>query len=494
MSSRTTTFLGWVTGLPEQVLLTRPLLSVYQAGMLLIDGHSLREVEACLQRVVQAGSAQNLAGEVAVCRALIAVYQGDQQKSTAYGEQALQLMPAERRFLRSLLIGLLSLNYFWTGDFEAARPALEEAARISAEVGNLFNQVLAVTHLAEVYIMQARLSEALAYYNQALELAVDDQGRRQPIAGMALLSKAALLYELNELDEAERYVEEGIILTRQWGEAGMFDGYINRARIACARGDIDAAEKTLEEAKNLASRFDVMRSDDLLVDIFRVRVWIAGGKLDNAAAWAQDRGPVCIEADDIPFLTPFIRTYEAETLVRLYLARGEYECALETTDRCLALSQKSGWTALVADFQMLRSLALDGLGHSEEALDTLTQALPLAERGGFVRLFLDMGPPMARLLARLVARDPSAVYAARLLAAMPVSGEMPGVPVPEEPISEREREVLGLIAAGLSNREIADTLVLAPSTIKTHINHIYRKLDVSKRTQAVARARELGIL
>jgi LuxR family maltose regulon positive regulatory protein len=193
-------------------------------------------------------------------------------------------------------------------------------------------------------------------------------------------------------------------------------------------------------------------------------------------------------------------------LAEVYVAQDRPDAALQILDPMLRGADAAGWTAFVLQSLTLKALALQGRGNTSQAVSALERALALAEPGGFVRVFLDQGEPMARLLQETASRGIAPDHTAKLLGAFetetkkdrrrtretrPPAGAHPGL---IEPLSERELEVLRLIAGGLSNREIAQELVVAISTVKTHINNIYRKLDVSKRTQAVARARELQLL
>jgi LuxR family maltose regulon positive regulatory protein len=201
---------------------------------------------------------------------------------------------------------------------------------------------------------------------------------------------------------------------------------------------------------------------------------------------------------------PLIRALEYTTLAQVYIARDQPNEALQVIERILQAMDDAGWTVFVLQNLVFQALALQARGDTPQAMATLERALSLGEPGGFIRVFIDEGEPLAALLRQAAPRGITPYYVAKLLAAFedetkapygrPPSHEAGEVAGLIEPLSERELEVLRLIAAGLSNCEIADQLVVAISTVKTHINHIYRKLDVSKRTQAVARARELNLL
>jgi LuxR family maltose regulon positive regulatory protein len=512
MRSEIATLGSWVEALPEDIVHAHPRLCVYHAWTLLLSGHPLEAAETRLRQAEGADTSDTVAGEITLFRALIATYQGDTRRSAELAQQALELLPEGSLFLRSLIAGFLGVSYLWSGEITAARRALDEAARISRQAGNLMNAVLALCHLAEVSLLQAQLHQAQAFYNQALGLAVDDQGRRRPIAGLALIGLGGLLREWNDLESAERHLEEGIELITKWGEVGGITGYGQLARLKQSQGDLDGAHQAIQRAGQIARSFDAMELDDRLVDVYQVQIWIAGGDLEAAARWGEERGLRGDAGfDELEKWTtgaplPLGRAIEYLTLAEVYIAQDRPDAALQVLDPILRGADAAGWTAFVLQSLTLQALALQGQGDTSQAISALKQALALAEPAGFVRVFLDQGQPMARLLQKAASRGIAPEHTAKLLEAfepetknegrrtqeaLPPAGVRPGL---IEPLSERELEVLRLIAAGLSNREIAQELVVAISTVKTHINNIYRKLDVSKRTQAVARARELELL
>ena len=188
-------------------------------------------------------------------------------------------------------------------------------------------------------------------------------------------------------------------------------------------------------------------------------------------------------------------------LARAYLAQGEAEKALTVLEPLLPPAEAAGGLLRVIEVCLLKSLAWQVWGDLPAALSALERALTLAEPEGYMRLFLDEGPPAARLLYRAAERGIRPAYAGRLLAAFPEAGAAftPRGPSASpsrlvEPLSERERQILQLIAAGMTNKEIAHKLVLSVNTVKVHTHNIYGKLSVSNRTQALAKARELGLL
>jgi len=521
MRSEMATFLSWVELLPDALVRAQPLLCVYHAGALLWGGRPLDAIEARLQDTVEADPDGSISGEVAAIRALLAAHQGDVRYSTELSHRALELLPEESLFLRSVVAGSLGLAYLWSGDIVAATRTFDELARIGQETGNVMLTVFALRRLARLRMVQGQLYQARAIYGQALELAVDRQGRPLPIAGLALMGLGELWREWNDLKAATRDTMKGIALISQWGETGTVEGYVTLARVKQAQGDEDGARQAIQKAQQLALKTDTTEVDDLGVALQQARLWVVQGNLEAAMSWVEERGlalrkvgPAALEARD-DLLDDHLRKYEHLVLARVLLKQDQPDKALALLEPLLPRMEQQGRTGLVIEIQVLRALAFRAQALSRgsargdnlaQAMTALERALSLAEPGGYVRIFVDEGEPMAQLLYQAAARGIAPEYAGRLLAAFeietverpktkardPLSVVHPSALI--EPLSEREIEVLQLIAEGLSNREIAQKLALSVSTIKVHTYNIYGKLGVHSRTQALAKARALGIL
>jgi LuxR family maltose regulon positive regulatory protein len=255
------------------------------------------------------------------------------------------------------------------------------------------------------------------------------------------------------------------------------------------RGDGEKALQVLHKAEQVAERCN-QRHMHALVVAARARLCLAQGNLAAASRWAQASRLTLSDASG------YEREFEYITLSRVLIAQGRPDQALLFLARLLTVAEPMGRIGRVIQILSLQALAHQAQGDEAQALVALRRALSLAEPEGYVRSFVDEGEQMARLLRRAVARGLTPEYSNRLLAAFGDSSQATPLAVQGlvEPLTERELEVLRLVAAGLSNREIAQELVVAVSTVKSHINHLYGKLDAKSRTQAVARARELGLL
>lgn len=514
LRSELSTLQGWIETLPDDIVNARPLLSIDYAFTSVLNGHPLEEAEERVQRAIEADTENALRGEVQAFRALIASYRGDTRQSAALCEDALSLLPADRLFYRSFVSAFLGLVYLYIGDIAAATPIFAQAARIGKQAGNLTVTMLALCHLAELALMQARLGTAKAHYEEALSLAVDEHQQRRPIAGLALIGLGQLFREMNDLERAEQVLDEGIALAADWARAGAIGGYVNLARVKQARGDEQGAREAIQSAEQLASEFDAMQLDDVYVSIARARLLLALGDTRPVEQWVRERGLaddaelMTVTGETGPLSTPFLRAVEYTVLAELHIAQGHHLEALQLIERLIEIARAADWDALTIKLRGMESLCRHALGDQEGAMRALEWALVHGEPAGYVRMFIDEGPALGTLLEQAKERETAAGYATRLLAALD-RGAAPStqaaVPAPAsrrlspqetlvEALSEREMQVLRMLTTHLSSTEIAEELFVSVNTARTHIKNIYGKLDVHGRAEAIARAEELGLL
>jgi LuxR family maltose regulon positive regulatory protein len=319
------------------------------------------------------------------------------------------------------------------------------------------------------------------------------------VVGWLLTIWGEVLAELNDLDGALDKARMGVELAENSGEkiVGMLsESYLCLIRVLYSRKDMVGAEETIQKLEKIVRESDVPFGIPNLMAAWQAQIWLAQDKLATASHWAGER-----ELEPDGELT-YLREKEYVMLARILIAQGQLDETTDLLERLLEATEAGGRTSRLIEILILQSLASQAGGDTTRAMTTLKRAITLAESGGFIRIFVDEGPPMARLLYEALSHGIAPDYVQRLLAAFPidepVKADPPKSQTPEtklvEPLSEREIEVLQLIAEGLTNQEIATRLYLSLNTIKVHTRNINGKLSVNNRTQSVARARTLGIL
>jgi LuxR family maltose regulon positive regulatory protein len=271
--------------------------------------------------------------------------------------------------------------------------------------------------------------------------------------------------------------------------------YVCLVRVLFSRGDLAGAQEVVQRTADVAREYHMPPWIANLMAAWQARIWLAQDRLDAASQWVRERE---LDTESDP---TYMKEKEYMALARILIAQGRLAEATTLLQRLLEATETGGRTSRAIEVLLLQALAFQAKGDTDQVITALGQALTLAEPGGFVRIFVDEGPPMAHLLYEALARGIAPDYVHRLLAAFPSIEPEKAAPSTKnlqsdliEPLSEREIQVLELIAEGLTNQEIASRLFLSQHTIKAHTRNIYGKLDVHSRTEAVARCRALGIL
>jgi LuxR family maltose regulon positive regulatory protein len=536
--------LGWLKALPDELLEYRPVLSVgYAWG--LMDSGELEAVEARLREAerwlnpttvdrgkqsetpsTEANSKQsrgmvvvnqeefhNVPAAIAGYRAARAHVLGDVPGTLKYARQVLDLLPEEDNMWRGAATSLLGLAYWTSGELEAAYRTYGEGWVRMQKAGFISDAISGTIMLADIRIEQGHLHEAMSLYERALQLAnaQDSKGTRPVLQGTADLyvGMGELRREHNELTVATQH----LLKSKELGEhtgfmPNRYRWCVAMARIREAQGDPDGALEMFHEAERAYVRdfFPNVRP----IAALRARVWAGQGRLSEALGWVRAQG-LSVE-DDLSYL----REFEHITLARILLAQFRNRSAREDRsigeavgflERLLKAARAGERRGSEIEILVLQSLAHQAQGDIQAALVPLEQALTLAEPEGYVRLFVDEGQPIAQLLRGAVVRGVMPAFSGKLLAVLgaeqPTEGE-PSLPVSTptfppsqtliEPLSQRELEVLRLFKTELSGPEIAQKLVIALSTLRTHTKSIYSKLNVDNRRAAVKRATELDLL
>jgi LuxR family maltose regulon positive regulatory protein len=491
----------WLDALPAAWYAAYPAFDLARAGLLAFSG----AVDACMrcvddveQKLAHAGgaSARRQLAKVTAIRCAIACMQNDLTQAKAYADRALRDLPEDDLGFRPLIYGALGDSYRQHGLWAEAKACYLEAIGFSdapvfrVESAHLFGA------LADLELRQGHLRNAAGYWSKALAAILDREnwGRLPlPVIGWVYLRVGELQYERNELPEAWDHLTRGLERAELGGDVrALIAGNVIAGRLKLTEGDVEAATGYLERARSLlteapfpdwTSRFER----------YQVDLWLAQDRLRSAVAWAEEMLTAgALEARPESEVAQL-------ALARVLIIKADAPArdrALVLLARLLQAAEAEGRAGIQIEALALRALAHWQGGDRAGAMVSLEPALRQAEPEGYVRLFADLGRPMSRLLQEARSRDVMPEYVARLLAACgaalaPDGARAGALP---EPLSVREQEVLKLIAAGLTNREIAAALVISPETVKKHTASIYGKLGVRGRTEAAVKARSLDVL
>jgi LuxR family maltose regulon positive regulatory protein len=485
-------FLTWLDTLPENNVHARPMLGLYHVLGLFLNGQiaqAANNLEAIQARVAvdEAKQSPEVRGHIAAMQAYLVRLNGDFASTVALSRQALDHLPKQAVLPRAMVNLNLAIAYYFQDDFESASPLLTEIIATGQTAQLMANTLFAIYLNTQLLRSQGRLQQALQLCQEGLQLVTRRGWQDFPAVGILYVTLGELLRERNELSAAAEYLERGIKLGQEGGHPHiLITGHVC-AWLRHSQGDVTAVRNLFVLRLSLVQPREVSRlgrCPPLLV----TKPGSGSRRVHLGQSEPVGRGQWFESADADAY------SYEAEyfTLSRLLIAQGNLaraESLLLRLHQAAAAAERNG---SLIEILILQALTFAAQRRNEDALASLAQALGLAEGEGFVRIFLDEGAPIVALLRQAVAQETYASYALHLLDAL---GETATAPQPLiDPLSERELEVLRRVAAGYSNQDIARELFVAGSTVKKHVHNIYAKLGVGSRTQAVARARELGLL
>ncbi len=488
--------LNWLETLPKEVLDANPLLWVMYASALSMTGQmitfeqKLQAAETALQETEPDDKRHIIRGSIAAVRALTATPQSPPDTVIAQARCALEYLHPDNLPVRTALIWKLGWAYQIQGDRVAAGHAYAEAISLSQISQNTIIDILASIGLGTIQEAETHLDLAIQTYRHAVQLIEDPllpvacMVNDAPLPGAyeAHLGLARLLYEWNDLEGAQQHGQHGVQSAKQANDTdGVIAGDILLARLHLAQGDVAGAAALLAEAGQSSRQHNIVHRLPEIAAA-QVLVLLRQGQVTAAAHLAQ--------AHDLP-----------QSQARFHLAQRDPDAALAVLATWRRQVEARGRQDERLKVLVIQALALDAQGDGDQAVHLISDVLTMAEPEGYIRLFLDEGPAMRQLVSRSATLGSAPDYIRRLLGAWKTetqrheheSDVLPAQPL-IEPLSRREIEVLRLIAQGLSNQEIGERLVLAMGTVKGHTQKIFGKLQVQRRTEAVARARDLGLL
>jgi len=523
-SYRSITWLGWAKTLPNDLVHARPLLST-ACGWASLDAGELEAAELCFQnaerwleavadvngqfetssgRTVELDEKElrSLSISIANGRAYLAQALGDVTGTVKYARRANGLLHENEYFERGLSDVLIGFAYWSSGDLDAAHGAIADAISKMWMTEKKPFIISFTSYLADVMKAQGRLHEVERTYLQLLETFREQGESGVKETAVLHLGLSELYLERGDMETAMQHLQR----SEELGEQPSFPPWYRHwicahVNIMAANGDLDGVIELLKGAKRYYYRHPI--PDVRPLAALNVRALLAQGKMEETLHWVHEQS---LSIDDE---LNYLHEFEHITLVRLLIAQyqngrddADIQGTLSLLDRLLAAAKEGGRMGSVIEILVLQALAYDAKDDVSHALVPLEQALMLAEPEGYFRIFVDEGPPMARLLHDVLSHKIAPDYVKRLLAAFPddelkKSGSSQSYKSGSEliePLSERELEILQLVADGQSNWDIGAQLFLSLNTVKAHTRNIYGKLGVNSRTQAAARARAMGII
>jgi len=475
---------SWLDALPPQAFQSRPALSLNASHILYLLGRfdlaekQIDQAEGTLHAMVSSPEREQMLALASLYRGTIASVRGDTQQAIEKIAFAQERLPQERHLQHARGFFSLGLAYEVSGQSELAVQNYLKSSEEAQSAGVLSLATHALGAAAQVQISQGQLSQAEQACQGAMQVA---GGKQFPPLGLAETILGSIALERNDLAAAEEFLQNGIALSRR---GGLIDdvilGLLFLARLHAYQGRVSNAFEVAQEMNTIIQGFGVERMS-MLAAAYIASLQLYTDQESAAAQWAIE-----YQADrpDQPHELAEL------TLVRVLLKTGNRKDIPSILDALLKQGQAQGRVRTVMEVMILMALFQRAEKDLPAAVDWLSQALGLAAPEGYIRIFLDEGEALLDLLPKARQAAPELVDA--ILGILQAESGKSPLDQLADPLSEQELRVLGLIVAGNTNQEIADDLFISVGTAKWHVHNILQKLGVGNRSQAIARARELG--
>ena len=524
----------WIGKMPAEIIRARPILTLgyawgaiatYQLDLAqdLIDNVQNKLMSSDKNHYTEAD--QSVLGGLAICQSTLALFNSDIDKATELSNRAITYLKGENPLVRSLVALDNSLYYVFSGDTRKAIPSLKNTIRVSRQTNNLMIFIIASVQLAEMQVLRGQLTQAWATLQKAKFLAVGPEGQEFPITSLVDIGEGTILLEKDRLEEASVYLERGSRATRSLWIISSLDGLVALAQLRQYQGDISEVKRLIDEVSQIALSTESSQWDDILVSALAVRLALLRNDLSEAGKWWAKGGfPGITEEIALEQYPYHIYEYLKLIQARYLLSRAqntnqqnELQFVLTILESLMPEARNFNRVTSQIEIMILQSLTLFAL-KQPQAKEYLLKALAMGEPEGYRRIYLNESHRIYPLLQECLTAQqsantylPSPEFITSLLNAIKMNNDLYGSEIPVSvpnastasafptgslngDLSQREIEVLRLIAQGKSNKEISSELYLALNTVKRHAYNIYNKLGVNRRTQAVSRARSLGLI
>jgi LuxR family maltose regulon positive regulatory protein len=493
---RISTLLHWIDALPPEIMKARPDLSLAASWALALTAR-LDEAETLMQNLMpMVQQSPELESELLPLQVHIARARHDAPRTIALSERALALLAPDDANGRSLLYVSLGAAYLYEGKLDQAAGAWAAAARDGRMAANYHAAALALTFLGQLRAAHGRLHEAADLHRQAIQLG--DNEDALPVTARAHANLAALLYEWDDLTNAVTHLQQALELSELVGDLhARRDALRLLTLVQQAQGETAAALQSIRKADELLHQFQVPENGHLAVALTHMQVALALGDLAMATRWQKRIDDLMPEGTlirpDLLANAACLIPLPALLQAQLLLAQGDRKSAAQLLASCYNAAVSGNFGYLLVNTRLRQALAEPEFSLG---IELMAEALSYAQAEEYLRSFMIDNPSPVELLRQTASRHPHlAPYVCRLLALLVEPIAPPGpTEILADPLSDRELEVLRLLDQHMTNAEIASELMLSPNTIKTHLRHIYEKMGVHDRRQAITRAHELRLI